>query len=152
MADIQITWPWQTYKSHDHGRHINHMTIADIKITWPWQTYKSHDHGKHRNHMTMADIQITWPWQTYKSHDHDNQCANLPMAWLPKNKRNVNIKLWDFDCLHFDQYILICQHGNVCKQIWCKEDQLNEFILLFYRLVYTSSSGGFGEVRTLHRL
>ncbi len=37
-----------------------------------------------------------------------------------KTKVSVNIKLWDFACLHFAQYILISQHGIDCKQTWCK--------------------------------
>ncbi len=45
------------------------------------------------------------------------------MPWYDclKTKGNVKIKLWDFDCLHFAQYILISPHGIDCKQTWCKK-------------------------------
>ncbi len=44
------------------------------------------------------------------------------MSWSDylNTKRNVDIKLWDFDCLHFAQYIWISPHGIDCKQTWCK--------------------------------
>ncbi len=29
--------------------------------------------------------------------------------------------VWDFDCLHFAQYISISPHGIDCKQTWCKK-------------------------------
>ncbi len=29
--------------------------------------------------------------------------------------------VWDFDCLHFTQYISISPHGSDCKQTWCKK-------------------------------
>ncbi len=41
-----------------------------------------------------------------------------------KTKGNVNIKLrlvWDFDCLHFAQYISISPNCINCKQTWCKK-------------------------------
>ncbi len=43
-----------------------------------------------------------------------------------KTKGNMNIKLWDlqvwdFDCLHFAQYISISPHGIDCKQTWYKK-------------------------------
>ncbi len=60
-------------------------------------------HGEHLGH-------------PYKSHDHDHQWADLVMTWLPKDKwkyKHKVVKLvWDFDCLHFAQYISISQHVN----------------------------------------
>ncbi len=59
-----------------------------------------------------------------KSHDHDHQWAYLVMTWLPQNKRNRGHKVlrlvWEFDCLHFAQYISIRPHGIDSKHTWCK--------------------------------
>ncbi len=64
-------------------------------------------------------------YQACKSHDLDHQWTDYAMVWLPQNKRKRENKVarlvWDFDCLHFAQYILISPHVIDCKQSWCKK-------------------------------
>ncbi len=60
--------------------------------------------AKHANYMTMTTSGLIMSWPDYL-----------------KTNGNVNIKLWDFDCLHFAQYISISPHGIDCKQTWCKK-------------------------------
>ncbi len=45
----------------------------------------------------------------------------MPWSDCLKTKGNVKIKLGDFDCLHFAQYILISPHGIDGKQTWFKK-------------------------------
>ncbi len=59
-----------------------------------------HDLVKHANRMTMTTSGQIMLW---------SDCL--------KTKGNVNINfVWDFDCLHFVQYILISAHCIDCKQ------------------------------------
>ncbi len=78
------------------------------------------------NWTTCRDwINQSWPQQACESHDHDHQWTDYAMVWLPQDKRKLENKVarhvWDFDCLHFAQYILISPHGIDCKQTWCKK-------------------------------
>ncbi len=41
------------------------------------------------------------------------------MSWSDYLKTKENV--WDFDCLHFAQYISISPHAIDCKQTWCKK-------------------------------
>ncbi len=63
--------------------------------------------------------------QACESHDHDHQWKDYAMVWLLYDKRKREHKVtrlvWDFDCLHFAQYILISPHGIDCKKNWCKK-------------------------------
>ncbi len=72
------------------------------------------------------------PWGFYikhrhwcKSHDRAHQWTHLVMTWLPWDKRkreHIVVRLaWEFDCLHFAQYIWISPHGIGCKQTWSKK-------------------------------
>ncbi len=64
-------------------------------------------------------------FQACESHDHDHQWTDYAMVWLPQDKRKHENKVgrlvWDFDFLHFAQFILISPHGIDCKQTWCKK-------------------------------
>ncbi len=66
-------------------------------------TFIQHDIDKHANHLTMTTSGQIMPWF---------DCL--------KTKGNMKIKLRNFDCLHFAEYILISPHGIDCKQTWCK--------------------------------
>ncbi len=61
-----------------------------------------------------------------KSYDHDHQWADLVMAWLSKDKRKCEHKVvrfvWEFDCLHFTQYMPMSAHDIVYKQTWYPPD------------------------------
>ncbi len=65
---------------------------------------------------------MTTSWQIYA------------MVWLPQDKRKSENKVarlvWDFDCLHFAQYILISPQGIDCKQTWCKKIFVS-FVIIF---------------------
>ncbi len=58
-------------------------------------------------------------------HDRDHQWADLVMIWLSKDKGKREHKVarlvWEFDCLHFAQYISMNLYGISCKQTWCKK-------------------------------
>ncbi len=47
----------------------------------------------------------------------------MPWSDCQKDKRKHKVArlVWEFDCLHFAQYILISLHGIDCKQTWCKK-------------------------------
>ncbi len=62
--------------------------------------------SKHANHMTMTTSWQIMPW---------SDCLKT------KRENKVARHVWDFDCLHFAQYILISPHGIDCKQTWCKK-------------------------------
>ncbi len=62
------------------------------------------DYDMHANHMNMWTGGQIKSWPDYL-----------------KTKGNLNIKLWDFDCLHFAQYISISQNVIDYKQTWCKK-------------------------------
>ncbi len=64
------------------------------------------------------------------------EVANCIILYIDEDKPNRKIYIkklewdlcetwvrlvWDFDCLHFAQYILIYPHDNDCKQTWCKK-------------------------------
>ncbi len=63
--------------------------------------------------------------QPCKSHDHDHQGADLVMTWLAQEKKKRQQKVvrlvWEFDWLHFAQYITIRSHDIDCKPIWCEK-------------------------------
>ncbi len=58
-----------------------------------------------------------------KSHDHDHQWADLVMAWLLKNKTNVNITLLDlYKSLIVTQYMFMSPPDIGYKQTWYPPD------------------------------
>ncbi len=80
---------------------------------------------KHANHMTMTT---------------SGQIMHA-MVWLPQDKRKRENKIvrlvWDFDYLHFAQYILISPHGIDCKQTWCKKIYHMDRVSWLKHLCYT---------------
>ncbi len=84
------------------------------------QKYTKQEHN--RNNKGPGNSTVL---QACESHDHDHQCTDYAMVWLPQGKRKRENKVarlvWDFDCLHFAQYILISPYGIDCKQTWCKK-------------------------------
>ncbi len=63
---------------------------------------------KHANHMTITTSGHIMSWPDYLIKDNR------------KCEHKVVRLLWDFDCLHFAQYITIGPHDIYCKQAWCK--------------------------------
>ncbi len=61
--------------------------------------------------------------QACESHDQWPPVDRLCHGLIDKRKRENKVArlVWDFDCLHFAQYILISPHGIDCKQNWCKK-------------------------------
>ncbi len=51
-----------------------------------------------------SPMQFIWPWPPVR----------IFMTW-----HKVVRFVWEFDCLHFAQYISIRPHGIDCKQTWC---------------------------------
>ncbi len=70
--------------------------------------------------------------QAYKSHDNDHQWADVLMTWLPLDNRNHEYKavrlVWDVNCLHVAEYILISHHDIDSNQIWSRMlNHMNSF-------------------------
>ncbi len=55
-----------------------------------------------------------------EAHDHDNQWDDLVMAW--KCEYKVCRLVWEFDCLHFTEYMPMSAHGIGSKQTWYAPD------------------------------
>ncbi len=66
--------------------------------------------------MLSASILITWPWPPVGRFSH---------ALITLRQKEMSIYSCQtyarLSCLHFAQYILICQHGINCKQTWSKK-------------------------------
>ncbi len=88
-------------KSHDHDHQWTDLVIN--RVSWLNPLYY-----KHANHMTMTTSGQIMPW---------SDCLKTK----GKREHKVARLVWDFDCLHFAQYILISPHGIDCKQSWHKE-------------------------------
>ncbi len=66
--------------------------------------------------LLISPMHITWlrPPVTRFSHDRitlKQKETEHKVVWL----------VWEFDCLHFAQYISMSPHGIGCKQTWCKK-------------------------------
>ncbi len=59
---------------------------------------------------------ITRSWQPVGRFSHD-----LITVRKGKHEHRIVSPVWDFDCLHFAQYVSISPHGIGCKQTWCKK-------------------------------
>ncbi len=126
------------------------ITYITVLSSWERRAMISRLHAlsNTQKRVLAADHISLWVLQTVinilvqacESHDHDHQWTDYAMVWLPQDKRKHENKvarlMWDFDCLHFAQYILISPHGIDCKQTWCKKiyrmDRVSWLKPLFY--------------------